>query len=82
MAVYCDDTLESPQNKTDIIESTIGSLRRLYAPSVSDDVLAALLRLVQGDATVVRGILGMFNFYFSPTFIFFPTNQRRPTNDD
>ena len=82
MAVYCDDTSESPQNKTDIIERTIGSLRRLYAPSVSDDVLAALLRLVQGDATVVRGILGMFNFYFSPTFIFSPTNQRRPTNDD
>ena len=58
MAVYCDDEPDSPSQKTTTVENTISPLRRLYAPSVDDEVVASLIRLVQGDATSVRCMLG------------------------
>jgi hypothetical protein len=57
MAAYSDDTPESPQVKTDAVIDNIEPLRLLYAPSAEDDVFGSLVRLVQGDVTVVRGLL-------------------------
>ena len=64
LATFFGDTPEEPAKKTDIVIQHIGPLRRLYAPSLENDSMGCLIRLVQGDATVIRGVLGDF-FSFS-----------------
>eukprot|EP00945_MAST-04E_sp_MAST-4E-sp1_P009005 g9005.t1 len=58
LATYSYDKIFKPEYKTTNVIEAIIPLKNLYAPNLDKETMGSLVRLVQGDATVIRGMLG------------------------
>ena len=58
LSAYCDETPRNPRSKTDVFKSLYAPLASLYGGPDNPELLACLVRLVQGDVTTIRKEVG------------------------
>jgi hypothetical protein len=58
LCAYSDDTPRNPRKKTEILKSVYAPLASLYGGPENPELLASLVRLVQGDVTTLRKEVG------------------------